>query len=124
MKTATIEETLYTLEQQLARSTKRADENFLQTILADSFTEFGASGRIFSKTDIIALLASESSFTDYDLKHFTLRPLSDDTVHVTYEIPPRTLTDGAVRAGSLRSSIWSCKTGDWRLLFHQGTLRP
>lgn len=90
MKTNTTEDTLYALEQQLARSTKRTDESFLETVLADNFTEFGASGRIFSKTDIIALLASESSFTEYDLENFTLRPLSDDTIHVSRLVPWQT----------------------------------
>ncbi|MCK0069297.1 DUF4440 domain-containing protein [Kordiimonas laminariae] len=115
---------LYTLEKKLAKSTCRTDKTFLQNTLSDNFKEFGSSGRIFSKVEIIDLLTTESSFTDYELEDFQAVSIDEKTVHVTYLIPPRTLTDGTARKGSLRSSIWSRINGDWQILFHQGTLRP
>ncbi len=119
-----IQDIIYELEQKLGRAVQRTDQNFLDKTIADSFIEFGSSGQIFTKADIITLLSTETIFTDYSLENFSLTKLSDDTVHVTYQIPSRTLGNGTVRKGSLRSSIWSRAGDNWQLRFHQGTLLP
>ncbi len=116
-----LDEHILELEKQLAAPMRRMDAETLDQLLADNFVEFGASGRRFTKQEIIALLAAEESFTQYDLLEFEVRRLSDETVLALYRIPARTSADGTLLPGSRRSSIWTLTEGRWQLSFHQGT---
>ena len=112
------------LEQLLASPSLRVDAALLDQLIADDFVEFGASGRQFTKADIIKLLMTESDFSSYDLLDFEVRPLGDTALIALYRIPARSGPDGSVKPGSLRSSVWKLSEGKWRLCFHQGTRTP
>lgn len=113
---------LHDLELELATSAARCDQARMDALLADEFVEFGASGRRFTKQEIIELLSAEDDFTPYCLEGFSVMMLGTGHALVTYTIPPRAGPDGTPKPGSRRSSIWreDCD-GDWRLMFHQGT---
>ncbi|MBO6506251.1 MAG: nuclear transport factor 2 family protein [Kordiimonadaceae bacterium] len=109
------------LELELASSAARCDDARMDALLADEFVEFGASGRRFTKLQIIELLSTEDDFTPYSLEDFSVTMLGTDNALVTYTIPPREGPDGTPKPGSRRSSIWQEDGDNWRLVFHQGT---
>ena len=112
------EEQLRLLEQQLLDPVVRRDGDRVSRLLADDFVEFGTSGRVFRKGDILKELASEAAAT-LTLRDFHARELAPGVFLVTYVALRRAAEDATV--SSLRSSIWSRQSGEWRMLFHQGT---
>lgn len=121
MDNAALSTCIYQLEKLLADHNVRTDKSRLSALLSDEFTEFGASGNIFTKADIINLLANEPEQSSYEIADFTVKTLGANTALATYFIPPRKNNDGVQKAGSRRSSIWQKHNGEWQLLFHQGT---
>ncbi len=109
---------LEALERELLQNSTRKNAKRVSEILADEFREFGSSGKIYSKSDIIAALQTESS-VDLSLSDFQAVPLTPEISLVTYRAAKRT-ADGTV-LHSLRSSIWISDGTQCRMLFHQGT---
>jgi len=61
MKTdKSVEDQIRFLEEQLLKPEVRASPRELEIILADDFLEFGSSGRVYDKQQIIAALQQES----------------------------------------------------------------
>ena len=100
------------LEERLLHPSVRASPDEVATLLADEFIEFGSSGRIYDKQQIIRLLQAEQGEAQLTLAEFSARRLSADIVLVTYRV---------VESRTMRSSIWSFQEGRWRMVFHQGT---
>ncbi|TBB57034.1 DUF4440 domain-containing protein [Rhizobium ruizarguesonis] len=94
-----------------------------EALLADGFVEFGASGSVYDRATIIDLLAEESGgdYGDLRTSNYTLMPISNDAVLLTYETE-RSYRDGSKRR-VLRSSVWKHDGGRWQMFFHQGTVR-
>ena len=115
-----LENHLRQLEERLLQPNVRKSAEEVSELLAHEFIEFGSSGRIFDKQQIIASLQMEPTVRRslVDFKTWILAPA---VVLVTYR---------AVRQGtsdeppiySLRSSIWKLIDGRWQMVFHQGTL--
>lgn len=104
-------------ERELLRTQTRRDAAAVDALLDDEFLEFGASGAIWMRTEIIDALACEPARegTAQDMRaHW----LGSDAALVTYEV----VHPGAGR--SLRSSVWVRRPAGWRLRFHQGTRAP
>ena len=105
-----------TLELEIATQSSRKNSARLAQLLADDFQEFGKSGKIYSKEQIIALLSDEAP-REIALSNFTFKALANDAVLVTYQS-----SSNGISAN--RSSIWIKRDGqDWQLLHHQGTVR-
>jgi hypothetical protein len=100
------------LEERLLLPSVRASPNEVATLLADEFVEFGSSGRIYDKQQIIRLLQEERGEAQLTLVEFSARRLAADIVLVTYRV---------VESRTIRSSIWNFQKGRWRMVFHQGT---
>ena len=107
----------------------RRDTATVAELLADDFREFGSSGRIYTKLDILAELSTESPAL-ISLNDFTCDLVSPSVALVTY----RSLATYDNRPGSqaLRSSLWVLSPGEsrygmpapegiWQMQFHQGT---
>ncbi len=105
------------LEERLIQPNVRQSVDELAALLADSFVEFGSSGRIYHKQDIIAALQSET-VSQITISDFQMQKLGTEIVLVTYKATRQTFT---AAAHSLRSSIWQCISGQWQIVFHQGT---
>jgi hypothetical protein len=107
---------LIQLEQSLHSPTIRANPEAVSALLAEDFREFGASGRIWTRNEILALLAAESPYeiTSHD---FACQLLTPELALLTYitETPQRRV---------LRSSLWRLEDTTWRMVFHQGTPIP
>ena len=115
-----LEDHLRQLEERLLQPNVRKSAEEVSELLAHEFIEFGSSGRIFDKQQIIASLQMEPTVRRslVDFKTWILAP---GVVLVTY----RAIRQGAPGEPpiySLRSSIWKLIDGRWQMVFHQGTL--
>ena len=86
----------------------------MNEVLADDFEEYGSSGKIFRKPDVLAKLDSN---IDYTLSEFSFSDLAHGVTLVKY----KSESEGKV---ALRSSVWVQDSGNWRLLHHQATVVP
>ena len=109
------------LEESMAQPEVRRSPELLTQLLADDFREFGSSGRVFDKKQIIDLLQEQPRFQLW-LEEFDVKPLAPDLALVTYRGNCR-LADDKI-SQSLRSSIWRNRDGRWEVIFHQGTPSP
>ena len=112
----TVEDHLIALERSLHSSAVRSDPEATGELLAEDFREFGASGRVFSRKEILAELAGETAYP-IDGLDFECRLLSSDLALLTY-----VSTSPGRRAR--RTSLWRLEGAQWRCFFHQGTPIP
>jgi hypothetical protein len=115
-------EELRKLEESMARPEIRRSPELLDQLLADDFREFGSSGRMFDKKQIINALQEQPGLQLW-LDEFDMKRLAPDLALVTYRGNCRFVDSGKVLR-SLRSSIWRNRDGRWEVLFHQGTPSP
>ena len=116
-------EHIRSLELRLLDPRVRATPTELEALLAEDFIEFGSSGRIFDRPEVIRALQHEPG-TNFSLQGFSLRTLAENVVLATYTVTAHLVHSEEVRS-SLRSSVWLLRSGRWQLCFHQGTpLRP
>lgn len=105
------------LEQAMCQEATRFDLDFQESRFASDFFEFGRSGQIYSRADVIRTDAAPIQ-AKVPLPNLRLRALDSNTVQVTYD-------SEVVRGGGVeyahRSSIWSRTSSGWALRFHQGT---
>jgi hypothetical protein len=106
------------LELMLMDPAVRRNRQQVSNLLADSFVEFGASGRIWTKRSMLDFIVEET-YTPPQVHDFACRMLAENIALTTY----RTLRIGSSDqcTCTLRSSIWKKEAGKWKLYFHQGT---
>lgn len=106
-------------EEMLLDPRVRTDRARVAAFLADDFFEFGSSGKVWTREEILDLLEKEQ----YDppaIESFECRLIAAGVALVTYRAV-RTCPGSTGRGSTLRSSIWTEISGVWRLRFHQGT---
>ena len=108
---------LRSLEERLLDPSVRRSPEELNSLLAAEFIEYGASGRSFTREQIVSELATEAPAT-LTLSDVQLRFSSDTSALLTYTAAR---TDALGTRTSLRSSFWILRDGRWQMLFHQGT---
>jgi hypothetical protein len=109
---------LFHLEQQLLQTSTRRDEVALRSLLAEDFREFGSSGRIYTRQQVINALAGESPQTII-LSDPLCHQLAADIALVTYRSTRTNALEPTHHA--LRSSLWVYRDNHWQMIFHQGT---
>ena len=110
---------LRSLEESLWKEETRFDRNFMERILAQDFSEIGASGQTYRREET---LAAAPQPIGAKLSNFSMKLLANDIALVTYASEDS--FTGSPRQAH-RSSIWSRDSkGEWVLRFHQGTLVP
>ena len=119
---ASVREHILALEQRLLCPELRQSQTELEQLLADDFLEFGSSGSMYRKHDVIAALQHQTP-QPMSLAEFQVSLLASDVALATFRIT-RQASPGAPPSHSLRSSIWKLNLGKWQLLFHQGTPCP
>ena len=110
-------EVLRGLEENLWREETRFDIPYMKRLMADDFIEFGRSGRTYDRASVLAATKQPIDAV-IPLPNFSVRPLSESVVQVTYDSHVR--NEGGV-AYAHRSSIWCREGSGWKLRFHQGT---
>jgi hypothetical protein len=108
------------LEERLLQPEVRKSAQEVADLLADAFIEFGSSGRVFDKRQIIQGLQHEPMM-QRSLREFQTAILAQGVILVRYRAIRQNARDGEP-THSLRGSIWKLIDGRWQMVFHQGTL--
>jgi hypothetical protein len=106
------------LEEQLLQPDVRHSAQTLDDLLANEFVEFGSSGRVYSKQQIIENLTNEIP-VPRTLKAFKTITLAPGVILTTYH--STCWEPDAPPVHSRRCSIWKLGNGRWQMIFHQGT---
>jgi hypothetical protein len=114
-----IEAQIRYLEERLLQPDVRKIAADVAALLAAEFIEFGSSGQIFDREQIISALQHEPPM-HWSLTNFKTSQLASDVVLATY-MATRYSSTAEPPVYSLRSSIWKRIDGQWRIIFHQGT---
>lgn len=117
-----IEAELRQLEEALLDPEMRRNRAYVASLLTDDMVEFGASGRIWTRDELLDLLAAET-ISPQKIEWFNCHVLAEGIALVTYRVIGVDQETGAPKS-SLRSSIWIKEFTRWRLRFHQGTRQP
>jgi hypothetical protein len=118
MQGESIEQQLRKLETRLLQPATRHDPDALLGLLAEEFCEFGSSGHVYSRSEIVNALQAES-LRHFSITDFSITTLCDGVALVRYQA---TLSEPEKEISkSLRSSIWVLRDSRWQMLFHQGT---
>ncbi len=110
------------LEMELMQPAVRRNRARVEALLDPEFVEIGASGRVWSRPQILDLLATEPHAEPPQITDFQLRILTPNNTPQLALVTYRTLS--SQRGAALRSSLWRCDGMQWRCVFHQGTVEP
>ena len=88
----------------------------LVALLAEEFIEFGGSGRVYTKEDLVAVLQAESPSTQ-ETGNVKVELLAPTVALLTYFIR----LEATPPAYTLRSSVWRKQGAEWQMVFHQAT---
>lgn len=105
-------------ERELVDPKIRKDARRIQELLSDEFVEFGSSGKMILKCDLLDSVENPDTAM-YQLSDFRFKTLGDAHVLVTY----RSVTPPPQQVAH-RSSIWVKEKGRWKMLHHQSTVIP
>lgn len=109
-------EQLYQMEKKLLDPEVRRSVSELANLLADDFVEFGSSGRVFTKQQVVEGLPHSPS-VQMTILNFQAKPLAADIMLTTYNLIKQ--NDTRVEMGySLRSSIWKFIDGRCQTLLY------
>jgi hypothetical protein len=122
MGTAASESTvaeLHRLELMLMDPAVRRDREQVARLLAEDFVEFGSSGCVWTREMTLDGLETDT-YSPPVVECFECKMLGGDAALVAYRAV-RTKEATGEGTVTLRSSIWTRVSGDWKLRFHQGT---
>lgn len=104
-------------EKELHTETTRNDMARIDKLLSDSFKEFGTSGNVYVKSDVLGSLPLEDS-SPIESSNWISDYIDQNSVLVTYDTTR--IIDGLIIKAK-RSSIWRLERRDWRLFFHHSS---
>jgi hypothetical protein len=113
-------EILRKLEVSLHQPEVRSDRDQVDRLLHESFIEFGRSGQMYTKAEILEVLSAESSEEAIFSQSYSLAIIEDGVALLTYK-SARITANGELSRYTLRSSLWQYTEPDWQMRFHQGT---
>ncbi|MDV8021822.1 nuclear transport factor 2 family protein [Rhodococcus sp. IEGM 1330] len=105
--------TVLELERELQTAECRRDRERLASLLADDFTEVGASGTVWDKSSILDMLGSESS-VEIEVIELSGRVIGSNCVLVQW-------ISRTAELRARRTSLWRRTDTGWELVHHQGT---
>ncbi len=114
-----VAETILALELALARRDEASIPGGYEAVLAPDFTEIGASGKRWTRADILEVVHAEPPTEDISIEAFEIATLSAELVLATFDTTSPAA--GGVIARRHRSSIWIRAQDRWQVRFHQGT---
>ncbi len=113
-----IKKEIYSLETKLLEPKVRMSKEDLDKLLAEDLKEFGSSGLVYSKKDILERLPSSTSQTSYEISDFEINQLSEDVIMANFKTDR--IMNGE-KSTALRTSLWRKNGNTWQMFFHQGT---
>ncbi|OZC73509.1 DUF4440 domain-containing protein [Rhodococcus sp. 06-418-5] len=105
--------TVLDLERELQTAECRRDRKRLARLLADDFTEVGASGTVWDKSSILDMLGTEGS-VEIEMIEPVGRVIGPDYVLLQW-------ISRTSRMRARRTSLWRRTNTGWELVHHQGT---
>jgi len=112
---------LLALELSLLQPEVRRSREAVSDLLADEFIEFGSSGAVYSKQQVLEALQFDTP-RKRTLEDYRVSELAEGLCLATYRIVLENPNGSMIQ--SRRSSIWKNVEGRWQLLFHQATVLP
>lgn len=112
------EEIIFELEKELLKPEIRKSPMILKKLLSNDFIEYCSSGKIYKYNKEDTFYEENVSF---EIMDFESQILANDCILATYKIKKIYHLDNSTKR-SIRSSIWKCFNGNWKMIFHQGTL--
>jgi hypothetical protein len=113
-----IEKIIYELENKLLQPDIRNSPEEVAKILNMDMVEYCSSG-------VIYIYKANDCFPckgiDFRMYNFAAKMLADNIVLATFKLIKHSEPDENKKY-SLRSSIWQLIDGQWKMIFHQGTL--
>src|SRR6202022_4950116 len=76
---------LFALEERLVHPDREVDRSNLVPLLADDFKEFGCSGRVYHRSQILDILTTTHP-RSATISHFSIEPLAESAVLATYHL--------------------------------------
>ncbi|AJH00241.1 DUF4440 domain-containing protein [Clostridium beijerinckii] len=117
-----IKDHILQLEQELLKSEVRKSADKINDMLSDDFIEFTSSGSEYHYKNGDVFQEQNNPQTLYgEISDFKIKELANDCILAMYKIIKLNELDEN-KKHSLRSSIWKCFDGQWKMIFHQGTL--
>lgn len=113
-------EQLVRLELSVLDPETRATPAVLEVLLAPEFLQIGATGRRFTRADLIAALARDVP-GEHSASGFECVELAPGLMQLRYQSMTRS---AMAHRRTLRSSLWRHDGAAWRMVFHQGTPVP
>lgn len=110
----------YNFETSLHKQEVRNNPDIVSRLVADDFKEFGKSGGVADKQDVLSGLQAEEVDLEVDVTNFEAKQLSDTVVLVTYTASMLD-NNNVTTVTTNRSSVWIETDGQWQMVFHQGT---
>lgn len=102
-------------ERRLLLPEVRSSRSALEALLHPDFREIGASGRLWSREEIISELVADTHPPAPDIESPQVEVIAAGIVLLTYAVTGR-------RGPTRRSSLWTAGSGGrWVVRFHQGT---
>lgn len=116
-----LEKHIFELENELLKTRTRQSSEKINELLANDFIEFCSSGNIY-KYSIGDVFDKDINLPEVkcEIKDFTTNQLSNECLLATYKVMKHNELKVDIKC-SLRSSIWKCINGKWKMIFHQGT---
>ena len=113
-------EILRELECELHELSTRRNRERLAQLLHPTFREFGRSGAVGSREEVIAHLLAETEPPKVIAQGFVVLELAPSVVLLTYQSAHVSAT-GSLERHANRASVWLREDSGWRMVFHQGT---
>lgn len=116
-----LQKTIYDLETTLLKPEVRSSAKDLDLLIADDFMEFGSSGKIYDKKEILERLPKDTEVSpiEFVVSDFQVKELSENVVLVTFKTDK--ISSENTHVVALRASIWRKTSGNWQMIYHQGT---
>jgi len=108
------------LEVELHKPMVRSDAERVSTLLHESFTEIGRSGRFYNRNEILEELSKEEAGSPVWAQDFITKEISGGLILLTYK-SAHINTEGELSRHTFRSSLWQQTPQGWQVRFHQGT---
>ena len=113
-------EILRELECELHEHSTRGNRERLAELLHPAFREFGRSGSVGSREEVIAHLLAETEPPKVVAHSFAVLELAPSVVLLTYQSAQVTAA-GSLERHTNRASVWLREGSSWQMVFHQGT---
>ncbi len=117
-----IEQQILKLENDLLKVEVRKSAQKINELLASDFIEFTSSGsEYYYKDGDVFQVENDNNLLYGEILDFKIKELSDGCILALYKVKKNSELNKNKKY-SLRSSIWKCFNGKWKMIFHQGTL--